>query len=90
MDQQNNNWKIKCDLKISMKNEQDAQTFINSFSPEIKTIPMKRVSIEYFQEKNVIHFKINALDITAFRASLNSLLQFGYTVDSVIDLVDDE
>lgn len=73
-----------------MKNELDAQIFIKSFSPEMGTIPMKRVSIEHSQDKNVVYFKIKALDLTAFRASLNSLLQFGYTVDNVINLVEEE
>jgi tRNA threonylcarbamoyladenosine modification (KEOPS) complex Pcc1 subunit len=49
---------------------------------------MKRTSMDIHKENQSIYFQIKALDLTAFRASINSLLQFGNVVDSIIDYVD--
>jgi tRNA threonylcarbamoyladenosine modification (KEOPS) complex Pcc1 subunit len=88
VNQEKENWKVNCELRIDMKNQEDAEIFLNSFSPEIDTIPMKRASMNIRKENQNIFFQIKALDLTAFRASMNSLLQFGNVVDTIIDYVD--
>lgn len=78
--------KIDSDLNFSFKSKEDASIFLESFSPEIQALPMKRSTFEVRQEENLIRFKIHSDDAVAFRATINSFLQFAHTVEQTINI----
>ncbi len=54
------------------------------------TMPLKRSSLNLNQEGNKVIIEINALDVTAFRANINSILQFCNVVDTIVTYVEQE
>jgi tRNA threonylcarbamoyladenosine modification (KEOPS) complex Pcc1 subunit len=81
-------WKISDTLKIDMNSEENASIFLNSFVPEMKTMPMKRSNIEIETKGTNIVFNVNALDLTAYRATINSILQFSNVVDVIVNYIE--
>ena len=81
-------WKISDTLKINMNSEENAIIFLKSFIPEIKTMPKKRSNFKIEQQGTNILFHINALDITAYRATINSILQFSNVVDVIVNTIE--
>ena len=88
MQDENSNWVINCTLSLKFDTEKDATIFYSSFMPEHGKIPRKRTEVALVQSNDVITFTIKAKDVTAFRASINSILQFGNIVYKVIEKVD--
>lgn len=75
-------------MRIDMGSDENAAIFYESFIPELKTMPTRRSSLKIATEGNVILFTIKALDITAFRATMNSTLQFCNVVYGLIDYIE--
>ncbi|MHA1109957.1 MAG: KEOPS complex subunit Pcc1 [Promethearchaeota archaeon] len=88
MQDENSKWVINCSLSLKFDTEEDATIFYTSFMPEHGTIPRKRTEVALEQSKENIIFTIKAKDVTAFRATINSILQFGNIVFKVIEKVD--
>jgi len=88
MQDEKNNWVINCTLSLKFDTEEDATIFYTSFMPEHGTIPRKRTEVDLKQSADNIIFTIKAKDVTAFRATINSILQFGNIVFKVIEKVD--
>ena len=88
MQENNSEWIIDCTFSIKFDTEQDASIFYNSYIPEHGKIPKKRSEISLHQSTDKIIFAINAKDVTAFRATINSILQFGNVVYKIIEKVD--
>ena len=68
--------------------KEDASIFYASYMPEHGTLPRNRSHVALQQSMENIIFTINAKDVTAFRATINSILQFGNIVFKVIEKVD--
>jgi tRNA threonylcarbamoyladenosine modification (KEOPS) complex Pcc1 subunit len=88
MQDDHTNWVINCTLSLNFDTKEDATIFCKSFLPEHGSIPRKRSQVSLVQSEDVIIFTIYAKDITAFRATMNSILQFGNIVLKVVKKVD--
>ncbi len=88
MQDEKTNWVINCSLSLKFDTKEDAIIFYTSFMPEHGRIPRNRTKVALKQSGENIIFTIQAKDITAFRATINSILQFGNIVFKVIEKVD--
>ncbi|MCP4762292.1 MAG: hypothetical protein GY870_10965 [archaeon] len=86
----NEKWKIKGEISLNMGSEENADIFITSFLPEIKTMPTKRSTLNVIKKESEVIINIKALDITAFRANINSILQFSNAVETIVSYVEKE
>ncbi len=68
--------------------QEDATIFYSSYMPEHGTLPRNRSHVSLQQSGENIIFTIKSKDVTAFRASINSILQFGNIVFKVVEKVD--
>ena len=81
--------KIISSIKFEFNSAGDAEIFYKSFIPEFQDIPMKRSKWTISNPKvdsNEIIFQIESEDATAFRATVNSLIQFANIVEKTIKL----
>ncbi len=81
--------KIFNTITFRFENPNNASIFYNSFLPEFEDMPLKRSKWEIChpdQNLNEIIFKIQSEDATAFRATINSLVQFANIVEKTINL----
>lgn len=83
-----NAWQIVDKMSIDMRTEENAAIFYDAFIPELATMPTRRSSLEINQQNNRIIFDLKAKDITAFRATVNSILQFANVVDGLVEYID--
>jgi len=79
-------FKIKNSIIISFKRIEYTNIFLNSFMPEFEKIISNRNLLKIRQIDNKIQIIIRSLDIKAFRAIINSILQFTYVVDKLLEL----
>jgi tRNA threonylcarbamoyladenosine modification (KEOPS) complex Pcc1 subunit len=77
---------IENDLCLKFISKAEATIFLESFSPELNSLPMKRSTFEVKQIDNQILFKIHSDDAVAFRATINNFLQFAHVVEQTIDI----
>jgi tRNA threonylcarbamoyladenosine modification (KEOPS) complex Pcc1 subunit len=82
------NCMVEANIKVNMKSKENAGIFLKSFTPEIKSIPMKRSSLEFLSNENIIEFRIEASDINAMRASMNSILNFVNVVNESLNFIE--
>ena len=81
--------KIISSIKFEFNTASDAEIFYKSFIPEFQDMPMKRSKWTISTPKadfNEIIFQIESEDATAFRATINSLIQFANIVEKTIKL----
>ena len=81
---------VASNLNLQFKTPEDADIFYQSFMPEFDTLPMKRSQwqISHSPESPCdILFDINSDDETAFRATINSVIQFAHVIEVTINLV---
>ena len=81
-------WVITSNLSLHFNTEEDASIFYTSYLPEHGKVPKKRSQVSVQQKEKVIEFSIDAKDITAYRATINSILQFGNVVYKIVEKVD--
>ena len=85
--------KITSKITLHFKTVENADTFVQSFTPELEDIPMKRSTIEVEElspgEKDVC-LLINAEDPVAYRASITNLVQSADLVEKTIQMVEKE
>lgn len=84
----NENWKIINEITLDLGSEENAEIFYNAFTPELDYMPMKRSDMKITKNGSKINLSVKSLDITAFRASINSILQFTNVVDTIIDYIE--
>lgn len=81
--------KITTQISFQFDSPEDAQIFYTSFLPEFNDMPLKRSQWQVNPPESdspVIQFNIQAEDATAFRATINSLIQFAHIVEKTIHL----
>jgi len=85
----NNNFSINSIIEFQFDSSQIRDISFNSFLPEFKRLNTKRskISIEKKNSRSII-FEIDSGDITAFRASINEIINFGKVITDSIKLVD--
>ena len=79
---------VEANIKVNMKSTENAGIFLNSFTPEIESIPMKRSSLKFINNENFVEFIIKASDINAMRASMNSILNFVNVVKESLNFIE--
>ena len=79
---------VEANIKVNMKSKENAGIFLKSFTPEIESIPMKRSSLEFLKNENIVEFRIEASDINAMRASMNSILNFVNVVNESLNFIE--
>ena len=82
--------KINSTIQFEFKSPENLQIFYQSFLPEFSDLPMKRskwVIKDPEPATSTLVFSIESEDATAFRATINSLLQFAHIVEKSIEFV---
>ncbi|MFX1525776.1 MAG: KEOPS complex subunit Pcc1 [Promethearchaeota archaeon] len=86
---QNGFFSIKSWIELKFNNSEIRDLSYNSFIPEIKKLQTNRSKV--FVEKkdsDLLIFKIEGSDITAFRASINEIINFGKIIDNTVKLTE--
>ncbi|MFX1386723.1 MAG: KEOPS complex subunit Pcc1 [Promethearchaeota archaeon] len=85
----NNNFSIKSTIEFQFESSQIRDISFNSFLPEFKRLKKKRSNI-LVEKKNdtSLIFMIKSYDITAFRASINEVINFGKVITDSMKIVD--
>ncbi|MFW9879986.1 MAG: KEOPS complex subunit Pcc1 [Candidatus Thorarchaeota archaeon] len=80
---------IESIIKLNFNNPQIRDISYNSFIPEIKKLQTNRskVLVEKLNENKLV-FKIESYDITAFRASMNEIINFGKVIDNILQIAE--
>ena len=81
--------KIDTQISFHFDSYEDAHIFYTSFLPEFNDMPLKRSRWQVqppSTSSSAIQFDIHAEDATAFRATINSLIQFAHIVEKTIHL----
>ena len=81
-------WIVEAKITVNMKSKENAGIFMNSFTPEIESIHMKRSSLKFINNENFVEFIIKASDINAMRASMNSILNFVNVVNESLNFIE--
>ena len=83
--------KVSDKLVLHFLSPSDATIFLRSFLPEDTTLPNKRSQWKITTEETSadISFDIEADDLTAFRATINSIIQMAYIVDTTLKTVEE-
>ena len=86
---QNKIFSIESHVELKFNNPDTRDISYNSFIPGIKKLQTNRskVSIEK-KPPNILIFKIESNDITAFRASINEIINFGKIIDDTISITE--
>ncbi|MFW9819123.1 MAG: KEOPS complex subunit Pcc1 [Candidatus Thorarchaeota archaeon] len=85
----NNYFKIKSTIEFKFETSQIRDISLNSFLPELKRLKTNRSEMSIEKKDNlIIIFKIRSRDITAFRASVNEITNFGKVITDSIKIVD--
>ena len=84
----NKHFSIISTIEFHFNNSRERDFSFNSFLPEFKRLQKKRskMSIEKKNDTSII-FNINSSDITAFRASINEIINFGRVITDSIEIV---
>ncbi len=82
---QNRIFSISSSIELKFNNSETRDRSYNSFIPDIKKLQTNRSKV-LMEKKNskILIFKIESNDITAFRASVNEVINFGKIVDNVV------
>lgn len=78
-------------VKLIFPTEEKAKIFYDSFMPDFPHLPTKRTKLRIYpsqQRPQEIHIDIQSEDATAFRATINSIIQFARTVEVTVGLVE--
>ena len=81
---------IRADITIKCESSQTAENFFNSLQPETKTGLTDRSTISMERDNDTLKFVIDAKDITAFRATLNSYLIWTRVLTELSSFVESE
>ena len=77
---------IKAEISVKFNSSQIAENFFISLQPESLSGLSDRSNISMERETDSIRFRIDAKDITAFRATLNSYLIWMRVLLSIVSL----
>jgi tRNA threonylcarbamoyladenosine modification (KEOPS) complex Pcc1 subunit len=77
---------INSEITINFPDENVAQIYFNSLIPEQSNISHHRSQIKLFLEKNSLKISISATDITAFRATVNSYINWIRIINGMVEI----
>jgi tRNA threonylcarbamoyladenosine modification (KEOPS) complex Pcc1 subunit len=84
-----NFYTIKSSIELKFKNPELCKISYNSFSPEINRRRATRSKISMEKVENSLLFYIESSDITAFRASIGEIINFGKIIDNTVQISED-
>jgi tRNA threonylcarbamoyladenosine modification (KEOPS) complex Pcc1 subunit len=86
---QNNIFSIESRIELKFNDSETRDISYNSFIPGIEKLQTNR-SIVLMEKKpsNILTFKIQSKDITAFRASINEVISLGKIIDNIVSLTE--
>ncbi|MFW9823430.1 MAG: KEOPS complex subunit Pcc1 [Candidatus Thorarchaeota archaeon] len=86
---QNETFSIRSWIELKFNNSEIRDLSYNSFIPEIQKLQTNRSKV-FLEKKNsdLLIFKIEGSDITAFRASINEIISFGKIIDNTIKITE--
>ncbi|MFX0057042.1 MAG: KEOPS complex subunit Pcc1 [Candidatus Hodarchaeota archaeon] len=79
-----NFYNIKSIIELKFKNSELCQISYNSFLPEFNNRRSTRSKTVMEKKENSLIFHIESSDITAFRASINEIINFGKIIDGTV------
>ncbi|MFX1311106.1 MAG: KEOPS complex subunit Pcc1 [Promethearchaeota archaeon] len=78
---------IKSTIEFYFNDSTGRDISYNSFIPEIKKLQTNRSILSIKKKKaNTLFFRIESNDITAFRASINEITNFGKIIENTMKL----
>ncbi|MFX1450173.1 MAG: KEOPS complex subunit Pcc1 [Promethearchaeota archaeon] len=77
---------ISSEIIIEFLDEKIAEVYLNSLNPESEESFSHRSNIKLFLKKNKLKILIDAKDITAFRATLNSYLNWIKIINDIVEM----
>ncbi|MFX1487691.1 MAG: KEOPS complex subunit Pcc1 [Promethearchaeota archaeon] len=86
---QSNVFSIKSTVELKFNDFHTRDVSFNSFIPEIDKLQTKRSKVIIEKKNtNILIFKIESRDITAFRASMNEIISFGKIIENTKQLTE--
>lgn len=86
---QDNIFSIGSIIELKFNDPQTRDISYNSFIPEIEKLQTKRSKLEIEKRNhNILLFKVESNDITAFRASINEIISFGKIIDNTVRITE--
>ncbi|MFW9936349.1 MAG: KEOPS complex subunit Pcc1 [Candidatus Thorarchaeota archaeon] len=84
-----NFYNIKSVIELNFKNSELCEISYNSFLPEFSNRRSLRSKIVIEKKEKSLTFQIESNDITAFRASVNEIINFGKIIDNTVRITDE-
>jgi KEOPS complex subunit Pcc1 len=78
---------IQSQVVLKFSNSNLCNIAYQSFLPDFNTKISSRSKITMDIKKSSLIFKINSVDITAFRASINEIINFGRIILDIYDIM---
>ena len=86
---QNRIFSIESYIELKFNDYETRDISYNSFIPEIAKLQTNRAKVLVEKKNsNILNFKIESNDITAFRASINEIINFGKIIDNTINITE--
>ena len=82
-----NYYTIKSIIELNFKNSELCEISYNSFLPEFNNRRSKRSKTIIEKKGKSLIFQIESSDITAFRASVNEIINFGKIIDDTVRII---
>ncbi|MBY8983467.1 MAG: hypothetical protein KGD65_00205 [Candidatus Lokiarchaeota archaeon] len=86
---QNRIFSIESCIELKFNDSETRDISYNSFIPEIEKLQTNRAKVLVEKKNsNILNFKIESNDITAFRASINEIINFGKIIENTINITE--
>jgi len=82
-----NYYKIKSTIEFNFNNPKLCEISYNSFLPEYNKKKSKRTKLLMEKQESSLIFNIESSDITAFRATVNDVINFGKIIDNSLHII---
>jgi len=82
-----NYYKIKSTVEFNFDNPELCKISYNSFLPEFDKKKSKRTKLLIEKKDSSLIFNIESSDITAFRATVNDIINFGKIIDNSLHII---
>lgn len=83
-----NYYNIKSVIELNFKNPELCEISYNSFLPEFNNRRSTRSKTIIEKKGKSLIFHIESNDITAFRASINEIINFGKIIEDTVRIID--
>ena len=67
---------IQADMEMKLDSADEAAIIYAALFPEFQSSPSSRSTMHLYLQDNILYLKLQAKDVTSFRASLNSSIRW--------------